>query len=83
MEEINYWALLLIAIAGVNLYFCYKFRTDETFAINYVKTSPKAYIWRKLWGEEKALHVIHKVFVPIGLVISGILALTGIFFLLF
>lgn len=81
MEGLNFWAILLVIAGSINLYFCYKFRTNEQFATNYVKKSPKALIWRKLWGEEKALRIISKVFVPVGAFISMVIIILGMVYL--
>ena len=34
----------------------------------YVKYSPKAWIWRKIFGEEKAVKVLKNIFAPIGII---------------
>lgn len=69
-------------IGVLYLSFIFKFKKDPSFAEKYVKNSPKAYIWRKMFGEEKALKLIHTVFIPIGFVLSIGFILYGIYILL-
>lgn len=63
---------ILLLVAGLNTYLCYRFVTDNVWAREYVEKSPKAWIWRKLFGKDKALKIIRKFFVPIGILISVI-----------
>ena len=64
--------LLLVLCAGIlvaNLYLLWKLRTDDTFLKEYVRTSPKAYLWRTAFGEERAAELIRTRFVPFGVII--------------
>ena len=62
---------IFIILAGVaNLYYALKFIRDPQFAENYIKKSPKAFIWKKLFGEEKAIKITRNIFAPIGLLLG-------------
>lgn len=74
--------LLLLLIGAVDLYYARKFLKDPQFARNYIQKSPKAYIWRKFFGEEKAIRLTKTVFAPIGIALGIILVLLGIYTLL-
>jgi hypothetical protein len=68
---------LLFALVGIfNIYLSSKFLIDKKFAENYTKKSPKAALWRKLLGEEKALKLIKNIFAPLG-IIMGIIFIVG------
>ena len=63
--------LLLVLCAGIvfgNLYVLWKVRTDDTFLREYVRTSPKAWMWRRAFGEERAGEMIRR-FVPLSLLV--------------
>jgi len=56
-----------------------RFLRDEKYARDYIKTSSKALIWRKIFGEEKAYNITKKIFAPFGIVLSSIFILIGLF----
>jgi len=64
------YGILLILVGAVNIYYATKFLTDPSFASNYVKKSPKAYIWRKMFGEEKSIKIIRRLFAPLGIILG-------------
>jgi hypothetical protein len=72
------FALFLIVVGIVNLRLIYKASTDEDFGRNYIRTSPKAFIWRKIFGEEKAYEITRKDFIPIGLLVSIAIIIVGL-----
>lgn len=74
-------ALILILIGCANIYLTRKLIKDQKFTENYVKTSPKAFIWRKMFGEEKAVKIIKNILAPIGLVLGICAILIGIIIL--
>ena len=69
-------------VSGVALYFQYRLLSDSKFAEMYARKSPKAWLWRKLFGVEKTVELMRKVFVPVGVVISALLILAGFYLLL-
>lgn len=75
------YGLLFILVGAVNLYYATKFLRDQQFAEKYIKTNPKAFIWKKMFGEEKALKIIKNVFAPIGLLLGIGFILGGIILL--
>ena len=46
--------IILIVGGLISLYFSGRFLIDPTFAKRYVLESPKAYLWRKMFGVDKA-----------------------------
>jgi hypothetical protein len=60
--------VLVVALVGNTLLF-WKLRTDDEFLRQYVKTSPKAFVWRKAFGEERAAEIIRDRLVPFGIAI--------------
>jgi hypothetical protein len=69
---------ILIGIGVLNIGITSMLLFKKDFAESYVATSPKAYIWRKLFGEEKAIMIIKNIFSPIGLLIGITLIIFGI-----
>ncbi len=72
------YGILLLGVGVLDLYLSVRFIRDKQFAENYVKKSPKAWLWRKLLGEERALKLTRKVFAPIGVAVGVILVLMGL-----
>jgi hypothetical protein len=60
---------------------CIRFYVDKQFGENYIRKSPKALIWRKLFGEEKAYRISKTIFIPLGLVMSSVLIIVGLYFI--
>lgn len=75
--------IIIILVGVFYLTLNYKFRKDRSFGSNYVKNNPKAYIWRKMFGEEKALRLIRTVFIPMGFLISVGFIIYGLYLLIF
>lgn len=73
------YGILLILVGVVNLYYATKFLKDPQFAESYIKKSPKAFIWRTLFGEEKAVKITKRVFAPIGILLGIGFVLGGIY----
>lgn len=48
----------------------WRLRRDDAFLREYVRTSPKALLWRKAFGEERAAAIIRTRLVPLGMVLS-------------
>jgi len=69
----NFLILFLAGVVGVVLGALMTF--SHSFATQYVRHSPKAWIWRKLLGEERAVRAMQSFFGPLGLSVGvGILA---------
>ena len=81
MQEVFVYALLIIAIGTLTLYTSLKFIKNPDYAKHYIKNNPKAFVFRKLFGEEKALRITRNFFAPFGAVISLFLFLFGIYLL--
>ena len=76
------YGLILILLGGINLYYAIKFLNDPKFSKNYIQKSSKALIWRKLFGEEKAIKITRTIFAPIGIVLGTIFSVSGLYILL-
>ena len=60
--------LVIVAIIlTFNLALLWKLRTDDAFLKDYVQSSPKAALWRWMFGKERAASVIRNVLVPLGI----------------
>lgn len=72
--------LIVIAILFLgNATLWWKLRSDDGFLREYVRTSPKAFLWRKVFGEERAAEIIRTRLVPLGLVTwIALLVLLGV-----
>jgi len=60
--------LICTVILVANAFILWKIGTDDAFLNEYVRKSPKAWLWRKAFGEERAAAIIRKVFLPLGIV---------------
>jgi hypothetical protein len=74
--------VLIIAVGCFAFYQAHRFLKDDKFADEYTRTSPKAFIWRKIFGVEKAKKITKAIFAPAGLVLSILMILVGIVLLL-
>ncbi len=79
MIKFNTYSLLILLAGVINFYYATKAIKDKKFLENYVKKSPKAFIWRKIFGEDKAANIIRKFFAPLGICIGIILIILGIY----
>jgi hypothetical protein len=80
--EINIFAVILIFGGVLGLVQAIRFLKNDDFARNYIHKNPKAALFRKLFGEEKAYSFTKKIFAPLGIAISIIFIFFGIVFLL-
>lgn len=78
MNESVISGTLLIAVGIIDMFYAIKFLTNPTFAMKYIKESPKAWLWGKLFGVEKAIKVTRKIFAPLGIVLGILLITVGI-----
>jgi hypothetical protein len=79
MNESTILSVLCILAGIFGLITCIRLYTDKQFGENYIKKSPKALIWRKLFGEEKAYKLTKTIFAPIGLVLGSALIIIGLY----
>ncbi len=71
------YKLFLIGVGLVDLYFTGRILFDANFARKYVAESPKAFIWRKMFGAEKTLKLIKYLFAPAGFALGLVLIWLG------
>jgi hypothetical protein len=72
-------AFPLILIVG-GLYFGVRnirFLRNENALREYMRTSPKAVLWVKKYGMEGAVKLARETFMPIGIVVSGVMVGVG------
>lgn len=69
---------ILIGIGIFNIIITSRVIFSKGFAEKYVTKSPKAYLWRKFFGEEKAIKIIKNFLAPIGLLLGIVLVIVGI-----
>ncbi len=74
--------ILAILIGFVDLYYSLRFLRDPIFAKKYIHSSPKAYLWRSLFGEEKAFKIASYIFAPMGILFGIGLILLGVYLLI-
>lgn len=67
MAENIIYPIVLISIGALNLFYGLKFLSDPKFTQKYIETSPKAWIWRKMFGVEKAIQLTKAIFAPFGI----------------
>lgn len=71
-------SFLFIALGVVNIFLTSMVMFRKGFVEKYVATSPKAWLWRKLFGETKAVKILKRVLAPLGFFLGMILFLFGI-----
>ena len=64
----NFLILILAGIVGMVLGALMTF--NHSFAIQYVRHSPKAWIWRKLLGEDRAVRAMQSFFGPLAICVG-------------
>ncbi len=70
--------IILLGVGIIDLYLAGRFLMDTNFARKYVLESPKALIWRKMWGPEMALTITRYIFAPMGIILGITLVLFGL-----
>ena len=81
MAETIFYSILLIGIGALNLFYATKFLRYPQFAKRYIETSPKAWLWRKIFGVEKAIKITKSVFAPLGIILGVGFIIFGIILL--
>lgn len=71
-------AFIMIAVGAISAGMGATVTFNEAFATRYVRTSPKAWLWRKLLGEARATVAVRRVFGPIGMLLGTALAVFGL-----
>lgn len=71
-------SFLFIALGVLNILLTSLVMFRKGFAEKYVTTSPKAWLWRKLFGETRAVRIIKHILAPLGFLLGMILFLFGI-----
>lgn len=77
----NLNALLLVIAGTVSAALGGWATFDQEFATRYVRTSPKAWLWRKMLGEARATVAVRRVFGPLAMVLGLGIAGLGVVFL--
>jgi len=72
------YSVLLVGAGIIGLIFCIFALINPTFAKRHTETSPKIWLWRKYFGVERALYLTRTIFVPLGIIISIGLIISGV-----
>lgn len=70
--------VLVLVIFAFNARLLWRLWSDEVFLREYVEMSPKAWLWRKMLGPERAAALTRGVFVPLGALLWGALGLGAV-----
>ncbi len=81
MKEAILYSVAIIAAGIFSLIMAIRFIVDKNFGERYIRESPKALIWRKIFGEEKAYKMTKTIFAPLGIVISTGMLIMGVYYL--
>ena len=73
--EVEMELVIVAVILLANTALWWKLRTDDGFLRAYVRTSPKAFLWRKVFGPERAAEIIRTRLVPFGMVVWVVMLL--------
>ncbi len=81
MNEAILYSIAIIAAGIFSLVMAIRFIVDKDFGERYVRESPKALIWRKLFGDDKAYKMTKTIFAPLGIAISTGMIMMGTYYL--
>ncbi len=81
MKEAMFYSVAITAAGIFSLVMAIRFIVDKNFGERYIRESPKAFIWRKMFGEEKAYKMTKTIFAPLGIVISTGMIAMGAYYL--
>ncbi len=70
MENSNIFAIFVLIVGIFYLYKIIRSYKNPEYLKKYIETSPKALIWRKKFGVEKAVTITRKYFLPLGFIVS-------------
>ena len=76
MEALIISALMTVAGSYFAVRNIQMFRDPEEMA-EYIRTSPKAKLWVKKFGEERTIELSRKYFIPLGTVVACFLTVAG------
>ena len=62
----------------MGLYFSARAIIDPDFARRYAEPGPKAWLGRKVFGDDNLSSLNHRIFLPLGVVVSSGLIIIGI-----
>lgn len=62
--------VMLVVAGALNVGLAGRALVDPAFARSYAESSPKAALWRKWFGVDKAAKLVRTVFAPIGLTLG-------------
>ncbi len=82
MGSISIYALLALLIGLLTLFRIVRALKNPDYLKNYIETSSKAFLWRKIFGVEKTIELTRKIFLPVGLILSIFLIGYGIYVIL-
>lgn len=71
-------SIVLVGAGILDLYFTIRFIADPDFSRRYVVESPKAWLWRKIFGAETTTKLVRYFFAPIGIALGILLIYLGI-----
>jgi hypothetical protein len=77
-----FFAFVFIGVGAFSFFNGVRFIRDPVYARDYVRGSSKAYLWRKLLGEEGAYRLTRAVFAPLGVALGLFFVVQGVMFLL-
>jgi len=81
MNEAILYSIAIIVAGIFSLVMAIRFIVDRNFGEKYIRESPKAFIWRKLFGEDRAYKMTKTIFAPLGIVISAGMIIVGTYYL--
>ena len=70
---------LLILLGLFTTYQAGRILVDSKYAAQYTQKSYKAWLWRKLFGEDKAAKIIRTFFAPIGVALGLGFTIVGVY----
>ncbi len=80
MDDSTTLPIIFFIAATIQVYISIKALTNKAYISNYVKKSHKAWVWRKMFGEEKTIILIKRVFAPLGIIMAIGYVILGILF---
>jgi len=68
MNENIIYSIILFFVGIFGLFRAIKFLRNPKFAREYIEKSPKAKIWKKMFGVDKATKITRNIFVPLAII---------------
>jgi hypothetical protein len=60
----------ILLVGSVDLIVCGIFLLNQNFVEHYARHAPKAFIWRKLFGVDRTIWLMNRVFLPFGVLLG-------------